>query len=293
MRKVDSKEVRVEVINMLVSGMSSKEVAESLGLSSAAKLLKTMREQNLIPDIKYQTRSTILHAMHDWPVDKVKEFINATGTDNVPFTLSTADGVIELYRLNKEAQEKKKEEKARKAEARKKSGGKVALAPEMSEAEAEMRLKKFINDWNKKIRPLSNISKMGLIECYRNVYHRGLDADEWFKDAFSIMIRKMGTRSLRTGPDGNYVGYFVTMIRNWLVSGRGFSNSWQDRIITAKMAERFGNLDHIQSRELFRVMGEFGTLAIYVTLDENPRQRDFTQFIEVDVPSYVSKISRS
>ncbi len=106
----------------------------------------------------------------------------------------------------------------------------------------------------------------GISEVYYSLKERGLPAFEWVSDAFLYVKRKRDNGSIDV--EGNINGYYITVLRNWMLNGRGNSGTWQDRFIVDAFREVFGDLTVDQVKSVYELIGNYGALAVYVAIND-------------------------
>ncbi len=122
----------------------------------------------------------------------------------------------------------------------------------------------------------------GIVEVYYSLKERGLPAFEWVSDAYQYVKRKKDNGSIDI--EGNINGYYITVLRNWMLNGRGNSGTWQDRFIVDAFREVFGDLKVDQVKEVYVLIGNYGALAVYIAInDYEIASNNFDDYVKKEI----------
>lgn len=153
----------------------------------------------------------------------------------------------------------------------------------------------FVGRWERSIGKTTIKDIKGFEESYTLLLNRGVPADEWFNDALNYVIRKKLNGSLVGEEEGgNIVGYFIRIIRNWMVYGRGNSGCWQDKAVIRLVEKKIsGRTSYEQKSKIYALMGEYGSFAVYVAVNElDINQKNVDRTLEKKVPERAERIKK-
>lgn len=153
----------------------------------------------------------------------------------------------------------------------------------------------FLKRWEDGIGKANPKDVKGFEEIYNALVYRGVPADDWFEDAYAYVKRKKDDGSLVGAEDGgNIVGYFIRIVRNWMVYGRGNSGCWQDKVVIRLLESKIKARTTYEVKSiLYSLMGEFGSFAVYVAINEvDIDVRNIKKMLKEEVPRKAKKIKK-
>ncbi len=148
-------------------------------------------------------------------------------------------------------------------------------------------LEKFLQVWIAEFK-VDRVDCNGIIETYYTMKERGLQAFDWLYNAYRYTKRKKDQGSL--DEDGNINGYFITVLRNWMINGRGNSGTWQDRIVVESFKGLFTeHLTQEQLHKIYELVGKYGAFAVYAVMHEYEiESKSFLNYVEKEIHDAIS-----
>lgn len=149
---------------------------------------------------------------------------------------------------------------AHQTSAKKQEGGEVVVTqPGTFTADARERLLKH---WQERIKTTNPNELKRLSEAFEEYYNylasRGVeDPEEWMHEAINVLSKK--------DADKQHTSYWVGIVRQWAMHGKGFMPSEEEDRITKHIEAHLGSTLSAESRqELRRMITRYGVVSVLI-----------------------------